>query len=409
MTGGDLIRELSNPDYPTDGLIFTPDESYRRKWPSLLKWKGTRSTVDLFVRRNDAAECYDLLVPASFAVLRRTRATCLPLNRIPTQQMFWVVMENGLIVAQPFQEIDWISKERRAVPFPFQPTLPMDQTLDDGAVYEFSYDPEKDTLGKNSSTPFTPPPFNNLFPLRVVAMHRRTDKSLQGLSGANDLKTSVSVWESMKYPVTKEELFLLQQNQPRRQRNHLFPHQADIKIDSWAEIFEVSDEYEAEAEITNEKELRGLRRLHNKIKEEVISRATTSRKTVDDKELLSLFGGVIVQERGGVSISSGLTWSLPRVPQVFHILKTVWGVEKEDCQPFGDRLRITERILKQRRATHTMNDEAKVVVDLCCGKGGDLNKYCRNNVAGLGKILPFSPFGLNEKSFPFHLSQFFFS
>lgn len=397
---GDLIREMTNRDYAVDSsgsklpsLIFTPDMPYprTRKWPQLLKWKGKQSTVDLFVKRNDKEGRWDLLLCGSFATIRRDQTRCLVFKQVPAEDAvfgnrggggggnmdkpnaYWVVMANGLIVQHPSRDLMW-SDTRSSIPFPFQPWLNDDDVagagieLEDEAVFEFSYDSD---AGK------------------LVPLCKRSDKSLQGVQGANDLRVAVDVWESMKYPVTQAQLLALpkiEADEVNNERSYgTYPHVQDIHRGlDWQSVFS-GKTTTSDARDPSLRELIALRRMHNRIKGQVIERATCQTKTVTDAEMLTSLGGQVISSRDattGYNVTSP-KWSLPKTPHVWKMLETVWGVQKEDCTGTAERIHVTERALRQRQSTLTIQDEAKVVVDMCCGKGGDLNKYVKQNVGVL--------------------------
>lgn len=397
---GDLIREMTTRDYAVDAsgnklpsLIFTPDMPYprTRKWPLLFKWKGTQSTLDLYVKRNDKAKRWDLLLCGSFATVRRDQTRCLVFKRVPSSEtifsgrgvdkahFYWVVMSTGLIVQHPSRDLMW-SDTRSPVPFPFQPWIEVSHLsggsgdggveLEDDAVFEFFYDPHKGTL---------------------VPLCKRGDKSLQGIQGANDLRVAVDVWESMRYPVTQAQLMNLPQIDEdtitvTNERSYgTYPYAKDIpETLDWQQVFEGNHAKNNDRNNQSMKEIVALRRMHNRIKGDVIQRATHNTRTVTDAEMLTSLGGEVIASREGTSYNvTSPIWSLPKTFHVWKMLDTVWGVQREDCKTTMDRIHVTEKALKQRHSTLSRTDEAKVVVDLCCGKGGDLNKYIKNLVSVL--------------------------
>lgn len=379
---GDLIREMLNREYAVDGLIFTPDMPYPNvpKWPQLLKWKGTQSTVDLFVRKNVKANRWDLYVSGNFATVTRDQSRCLIFKRVPEEESivtkessarfsksvcyYWVVNMNGLIVQHPSRDLRW-AKMRSPVLFPFMPFLSIGTELEDGMVYEFIWD-----LASN----------------RLMPLCKRVDKSLQGINGANDLTVAVDVWESMRYPVTKEQLMALPNIGRRASDRSLgnYPYSHDIYPDfDWRAIFEGRAADSKNNTDASAREQQALRRMHNRIKEQVIKKATHNTRHVSDAQRLINLGGVILANAREDSTQLNVRspcWSIPNTPSVRKTLEVEWGVQIEDCGVYGDRIHIYENVLKQHQAQLSVTENAKTIVDICCGRGGDLKKYVNQKV-----------------------------
>lgn len=391
---GDLIRQMLQRDYPVDGLIFTPDMAYPsvRKWEQLLKWKGKQSTVDLFVKRNDSQRCWDLYVNGNFATMTRERQRCLIFKRVHTsgvaatndypsrtstnQHHYWVVTEDGLIMQQSSRDLKQ-AKMRSAILFPFVPSIPLSAApeLEDEMVYEFCWNHDSQ---------------------RLIPMHKRVDKSLQGISGANALSVAVDVWESMKYPVTQEQLMALPliEMQPDKPNTvGTYPYVKDIHPNlDWKMIFEMASSTPTTTTTTGggnrgksksclDIEQHAMRQLHNRIKSFAIRSVTQTKRKVTDAERLSAMGGVIITQRGEDSVQRlqhGVCWSLPM--SAVQLLETEWGIDVDDCIKRGERIHVYEHVLKRHKAKLQIEDNAKVIVDLCCGRGGDLMKYIKYDV-----------------------------
>jgi SAM-dependent methyltransferase len=239
------------------------------------------------------------------------------------------------------------------------------EMLEDSMVYEFMWD-----LGSN----------------RLVPVCKRVDKSFQGINGANDLTVAVDVWESMRYPVTKEQLMALPNIGQRAIDRSLgaYPYVGDIYPDyDWKAVFEGRAGDSKLSPDNSDREQYTLRRMHNKIKEHVIKKATQSTKHVSEAQRLANLGGYVLSNFREDSLQSNTRspcWSLPNTVIIKKTLEIEWGVQIEDTMLHGDRIHIYENVLKQHQAKLSLKENARVVVDLCCGRGGDLKKYVNQKV-----------------------------
>ncbi len=353
---GDLLRQMLERDYPVDGLIFTPDAPYptgkTARWASLLKWKGNKSTVDLYVKRNEKERRWDLYVCGNFATITRDRTRCLIFKRVTEDDSntntntnnhnFWVVTENGLIVQQSSRDITRAEK-RSAILFPFMPHLPIGYPLEDATVFEFYWDAYTNSLQHLS---------------------KRIDKSAQGINGANDLTVAVDVWESMKYPVTKEQLLQLPNIETKLVDKSFgsYPYAKDIhQLFDWNVIFESQNGKLAvggpskSVAHKNDVEYYKMRRLHNQIKETIIRKASQTTKQVSEHQRLYDIGGKLLQ-------GESAKWSLPNNAQTKQKLENEWGLQTEiDCTDYGDRLHVYETTLKKHRPTLSIVKNARSV------------------------------------------------
>ena len=377
---GDLVRQMLERDYPVDGLIFTPDTPYPtvRKWPQLLKWKGSQATVDLFVKKNAKAQRWDLYVSANFATVNRDQSRCLIFKRVPDEDLavvsheaarfartscqYWVVTGAGLVVQHPSRELTRDAM-RCSVLFPFVPFLPISVELEDSMVYEFYWNQNEN---------------------RLVPLCKRVDKSLQSIKGANDLTVAVDVWESMKYPVKQAQLMALPNVGDRAGDKSFgsYPYVKDLHPSlDWKAIFEGRPADNVHS--SWEREQQALRRMHNRIKEHVIHAVTHNSRIVSDAQRLQNIGGQVISGRSDSLQNTvrSACWSLPNSASVRKILETEWGIQTEvDCTNFGERLHVYEHVLRKQQAQLSLTENAKIVVDFACGRGGDQKKMIKNSV-----------------------------
>ena len=375
-SSGDLIRLMEQCRTPSDGLVCMRDEPHPRKrqWPGLLKWKGTASTVDLYVRENVAGKRWDFFVSGNFATIKRDGSRCLIFKKIPTEHkdgnLYWVLTPNGpTIIEHASRDLVW-SDVRSCIPFPFCASIPSFKhvsnsgmvALEDKMVFEFRYDPQNKTL---------------------IPTQKRTDKSMRGLEGANDLRVAVDVWESMKYAVTKEQLLSLPSihlSSASQSAVGTYPYIKDIdsRID-WKALFSGASQPVAVggSSLSSSSPIVNLKQLHNRIKKKLIDE-TRKKKPLNSTDILKSLDGFVVSSRDRLQPTQVREWSLPKTARI--ALQKMWGLRPENIAERGDRIYVSERLLNGAKI---VQPRETVVVDLCCGKGGDLFKYVRSDMSVL--------------------------
>ena len=102
-----------------------------------------------------------------------------------------------------------------------------------------------------------------------------------------------------------------------------------------------------------------------------------TKKQLSSVEILRNIGGVLVdteKKKFGAK-----EWSFPLNNGIISTLESIWGINRNNLKILHDRLHLPERLLKNAKIVRPPN--GLVVVDLCCGKGGDLRKYVRNQAS----------------------------
>ena len=194
---------------------------------------------------------------------------------------------------------------RTPILFPFVPYLPITTELEEDMIYEF---------------------FWNQIENRLIPLCKRVDKSLQGINGANDLTVAVDVWESMKYPVTKEQLMALPKIGERvvDKSYGSYPYMKDLHPSlDWKAIFDGRPSSSENKNSPWEREQQSLRRMHNRIKEQIIQKVTRNSRVVSEAQRLLNIGGQIITGGRNDSLQStirSVCWSLPNTSYVRKIL-----------------------------------------------------------------------------------------
>lgn len=358
---GDVISLMEHSS-PVDGLVLMKDEPHPRKsqWPGLLKWKGSKSTIDLLVRDNPTLKRRDLFVGGSFATVKKDGSRCLVFKKagmVNFQACWWVINASGIIVQQYSRDLAW-SNHRTAIPYPFCPFLTYEDAPDlvNETVFEFHYDAARK---------------------RLIPIKMRSDKSFLGLDGANDLRVAVDLWESMRHPVTKEQLLSLPNVPvPVTNAKYEYAHEIHPSID-WPSLFlgRSTAVIDGTHVLPSQHQMMELRHFHNLIKGNLIKLSKTKRR-VTPNDILRKMGGVLVENK---RYKNQQDWSLPINNGIVTTLETVWGIQAKDFVVEHDRLHVSEKLLKKSKIKRQPDNV--IVVDLCCGKGGDLRKYVKNKVS----------------------------
>lgn len=391
VNAGDLVQLLRPiAKMPVDGLIFMRDEPHprRRQWPGLFKWKGERSTVDLLAKDNEMLKRWDIFaggntysfkqnktnvvfMKGTFATIKKDGTKCLIFKRAADSReiCYWVLLASGAIIQQASRDLIW-SDTRSLIPFPFCPFVPKFNhvsnigtvALEDGMVFEFYYDEKNQTL---------------------VPFLKRLDKSVLGIDGANDLRVAVDVWESMKYAVTKEQLFDLSVSKLAKNTVKLsdYPNVKDFhKSFDYVALF--NGRLPSDVPLRpSEREMQNLRLLHNRIKQKIIH-SIRVRRVLMASDILKANGGVLTinrDHRQNDNRNREQEWCLPKTAQI--VLNTILGVQNDDMRITKDRIYVMDR--RVAGISITQQPQPLIVVDLCCGKGGDLAKYLKNDIAAL--------------------------
>lgn len=188
-----------------------------------------------------------------------------------------------------------------------------------------------------------------------------------GVHGANDLGVSVDVWESMKYPVTQAQLEALPQTGVVTERQYdTYPYAKDIHPTmNWNAVFHGDGTTKIFQEGTKrDLGFRMMRRLHNLIKATVIEYGT---RPVEQHVPMDIF----LRSLGGMMDHNG-EWTLPS--STSHTLEAVLGLTNIHLDD-ANKVVLTNQEIARHPADIKRPSGPVTVVDLCCGRGGDLNKY----------------------------------
>ena len=381
-----IKKILENTSHSIDGVIFTPaTEPYplRQKWVHLYKWKELNS-IDLYIETTPLTdewklyvrtlEVLDLKTKRKGWMLKENRDTMLvryqdSLQEIVLQKEFLDV-QRSITVKMPFFP-------HPTIPFKALTTKPTMELMLDKHIIEFIWDSVA----------------REMVPIKI-----RQDKSILGIEGSNFWTVANETWKTMINPITKEEL--LQNSQPKQSQRgngstsgtsgngstsgtsgtkgikHSRPEQTK---DTGTVAVAVADTVKPEKKkiktnpspspsVNNRDRRRDINdslfKFHNVIKRNLISSVCNQKEQIAIHKLLQPLGGVFMPENE--------SWSLPNNQDVSNILKTLEGRSVVDEKTGRRIVKLPTFITK----TKTANE----LLDLCTGKGGDIHKWCQNNL-----------------------------
>ena len=183
-----------------------------------------------------------------------------------------------------------------------------------------------------------------------------------------------------RYPVSKEQLLSLtalsvnSQSIARVVNRNDYPYVNDFHPSyNWPSLFSnPSTTMCCDAQMKpSELEMHNLKLLHNRIKQRVIGGINVKR-VATVKDVLIQHGGVLASSRDANKRQreAEQEWCLPKT--ALNIVTGVLGVSSDLIRTVKDRIYVNDSSLAE--VTITQPRHSLIVVDLCCGKGGDLGK-----------------------------------
>lgn len=405
------VYTLQKTDYKTDGFICIPNTSCpkTRKWADLLKWKPKHlNSIDLYVEESgesidEKTFVYNLMIQTNLVTYKGKhyllfrKFSHASSSSVSNPPIYWLIDFNNNIIEVNvgLDESRIVTVRSVSIPFPFQPVATLSSPLIDCSVYEFVFD------------------YNTA--LFVPAL-LRTDKTTKGYLGSNHLTVAVDLWDSIYHPMDMDVFDSLNSetiatyynigfNHPEQLKTTLSPDfdlrlyesqlvETDLSGDLYSSTRRTGKSAKRSSRKRTDKKsietspIWKIRKYHNYIKRLLIDKYSTSNRLTVHQVFVNL--GATFDPNYNDYVFKNWNVTFNHLLSFLNIDRELLSVRNDDRSKMYLSKTIVDNLLRVRYeppfdlSKHPKKpDTVFSVLDLCCGKGGDLWKYSNNPIRNL--------------------------